>query len=59
MNRVFRIKFGAVRRYSSALSPTSKTEYVQYVTQWTDHFKTCDEDFELERGLNHVFAADW
>jgi cytochrome c oxidase subunit 5a len=23
------------------------------------HFKSVEDDFELERGLNHIFAADW
>lgn len=37
----------------------SKSEYAAYVDQWMTHFTTCDDDFELERGLNHIFAADW
>ncbi|KAH6570696.1 hypothetical protein BASA62_004206 [Batrachochytrium salamandrivorans] len=27
--------------------------------QWMKHFTNLEDDFELERGLNHIFAADW
>ncbi|KAI8904294.1 cytochrome c oxidase, subunit VA/VI [Gorgonomyces haynaldii] len=49
----------ATRFYSSELDPANKSEYDQYVDHWKHHFATVDEDFELERGLNHIFAADW
>jgi len=47
------------RFYSSELDPANKKDYDQYVQKWNTHFSTCEDDFELERGLNHIFAADW
>ncbi|KAJ3214786.1 Cytochrome c oxidase subunit 6 [Clydaea vesicula] len=47
------------RHYSSELDPSEKKDYAAYVSQWKEHFKTIDDDWELERGLNHIFAADW
>ena len=49
------------RSYSSAhpLDPANKSDYDAYVDQWMKHFATVEDDFELERGLNHIFAADW
>ncbi|KAI8916636.1 cytochrome c oxidase, subunit VA/VI, partial [Powellomyces hirtus] len=41
------------------LDPTSKNDYDKYVTYWCKHFQTVEDDFELERGLNHIFATDW
>lgn len=41
------------------MSPSNKKDYDSFVSQWHSHFKSVDEDFELERGLNHIFAADW
>ncbi|KAJ1560315.1 Cytochrome c oxidase subunit 6 [Cladochytrium tenue] len=49
-----------VRAYSShELDPANKNDYDAYVAQWVNHFSTVEDDFELERGLNHIFAADW
>lgn len=48
----------AIRSYSD-LNPANKKDYDSFVNQWHTHFKVCDDDFELERGLNHIFAADW
>ncbi|KAJ3315623.1 Cytochrome c oxidase subunit 6 [Boothiomyces sp. JEL0838] len=47
------------RRHYSDLDPADKKDYQAYVDQWQAHFKNVDDDFELERGLNHIFAADW
>lgn len=47
------------RLYSSHLDPATKGDYQAFVDHWTHHFSAVDEDFELERGLNHIFAADW
>ncbi|KAJ3326184.1 Cytochrome c oxidase subunit 6 [Boothiomyces sp. JEL0866] len=47
------------RRHYSDLDPADKKDYQAFVDQWQTHFKTVDDDFELERGLNHIFAADW
>ncbi|KAH6585074.1 hypothetical protein BASA50_000379 [Batrachochytrium salamandrivorans] len=48
------------RQYSShELDPANKSEYDAYVQQWMKHFTNLEDDFELERGLNHIFAADW
>ncbi|KAJ3211170.1 Cytochrome c oxidase subunit 6 [Entophlyctis luteolus] len=41
------------------LVPSNSKDYDAYVTEWTTHFQNCQDDFELERGLNHVFAQDW
>ncbi|KAJ3305736.1 Cytochrome c oxidase subunit 6 [Kappamyces sp. JEL0829] len=46
------------RAYSD-LNPANKKDYDSFVDQWLNHFKTVEDDFELERGLTHVFAADW
>ncbi|KAJ3123214.1 Kinesin-like protein kif19 [Nowakowskiella sp. JEL0407] len=46
------------RFYSAELDPANSSDYNKFVDQWVAHFKTAD-DFELERGLNHIFAADW
>ncbi|KAJ3119628.1 Cytochrome c oxidase subunit 6 [Nowakowskiella sp. JEL0407] len=46
------------RFYSAELDPANTSDYNKFVDQWVAHFKTAD-DFELERGLNHIFAADW
>jgi cytochrome c oxidase subunit 5a len=46
-------------RFYSDLDPANKKDYDVFVNQWLSHFKTVDDDFELERGLNHIFAADW
>ncbi|KAL2914418.1 Cytochrome c oxidase subunit 6 [Polyrhizophydium stewartii] len=52
--------FVARRSYSShELDPANKGDYEAYVNQWLKHFSTVEDDFELERGLNHIFAADW
>lgn len=48
----------AIRNYSD-LNPANKKDYDSFVEQWHSHFKSVDDDFELERGLNHIFAADW
>ena len=48
-----------MRYYSSELNPSNKKDYDAYVQKWHKHFVTCEDDFELERGLNHIFAADW
>lgn len=48
----------ATRSYSD-LDPANKNDYDAFVEQWHTHFKTVEDDFELERGLNHIFAADW
>ncbi|KAI8900893.1 cytochrome c oxidase, subunit VA/VI, partial [Globomyces pollinis-pini] len=50
--------FIPVRNYSE-LDPANSKDYDAFVEQWHSHFKKCDDDFELERGLNNVFAADW
>jgi cytochrome c oxidase subunit 5a len=48
-------------RFYSAheLDPANKKDYDAYVAQWLDHFVKVEDDFELERGLNHIFAVDW
>ncbi len=46
-------------RHYSELNPANKKDYDTFVEQWLNHFKTVEDDFELERGLNHIFAADW
>ncbi|TPX38077.1 hypothetical protein SmJEL517_g00314 [Synchytrium microbalum] len=47
-----------IRSYSAELAP--ETDYNGYVTKWRTHFSSADlDDFELERGLNLIFAADW
>ena len=48
----------SLRNYSE-ISPANKKDYQAFVDQWHSHFKNVDDDFELERGLNHIFAADW
>ncbi|RKO98002.1 hypothetical protein CXG81DRAFT_10333 [Caulochytrium protostelioides] len=47
------------RAYSHGLDPSEPADYDAYVAQWRSHFQKCDENFELERGLNHIFAEDW
>ena len=52
--------FLATRLYSAhELDPANAKDYAGYVEQWSNHFKTAEDDFELERGLNLIFAADW
>lgn len=46
-------------RFYSELNPANKNDYQQFVNQYVTHFKECDDEYELERGLNHVFSADW
>ncbi|KAI8593303.1 cytochrome c oxidase, subunit VA/VI [Geranomyces variabilis] len=41
------------------LDPNEKNDYEKYVGFWRKHFQTLEDDFELERGLNHIFATDW
>ncbi|TPX67679.1 hypothetical protein SpCBS45565_g03535 [Spizellomyces sp. 'palustris'] len=41
------------------LDPSEKSDYDKYVTYWRRHFQSVEDDFELERGLNHIFATDW
>ncbi|KAJ3146527.1 Cytochrome c oxidase subunit 6 [Geranomyces variabilis] len=41
------------------LDPNAKNDYDKYVSYWRKHFQTVEDDFELERGLNHIFATDW
>ncbi|KAJ3114929.1 Cytochrome c oxidase subunit 6 [Physocladia obscura] len=48
-----------IRKYSHELNPANTKDYDAYVAEWTSHFKNVEDDFELERGLNHVFAQDW
>ncbi|KAJ3098471.1 Cytochrome c oxidase subunit 6 [Phlyctochytrium planicorne] len=48
------------RTYSShELDPSNKKDYDAYVSHWRSHFQSVDDDFELERGLNQIFAQDW
>ncbi|ORY41373.1 cytochrome c oxidase subunit E [Rhizoclosmatium globosum] len=47
------------RAYSHGLDPASSKDYDAYVSEWTAHFQSCQDDFELERGLNQIFAQDW
>ena len=49
----------AARSFSTDLDPADKKDYDAYVSQWLSHFQSCSDDFELERGLNHIFGADW
>jgi cytochrome c oxidase subunit 5a len=46
-------------RFYSDLDPANKNDYQAFVDQWFNHFKTVEDDFELERGLNYIFNADW
>ena len=48
-----------IRSYSSDIEPMKKKDYSAYVNQWKTHFIDCQDNFELERGLNIIFAADW
>ncbi|KAI8918579.1 cytochrome c oxidase, subunit VA/VI [Powellomyces hirtus] len=50
-----------VANYPTAhdLDPTNKSDYEKYVTYWRQHFQAVEDDFELERGLNHIFSTDW
>jgi cytochrome c oxidase subunit 5a len=49
-----------VRSYSTHdLDPAEKKDYTGYVDQWKQHFRTVEDNYELERGLNIVFTADW
>ncbi|KAI9101932.1 cytochrome c oxidase, subunit VA/VI [Phlyctochytrium arcticum] len=50
-----------VANYPTAhdLDPSNKSDYEKYVTHWRSHFQSVEDDFELERGLNHIFATDW
>ncbi|KAJ3182196.1 Cytochrome c oxidase subunit 6 [Gaertneriomyces sp. JEL0708] len=41
------------------LDPADKSSYEKYVSYWRRHFQEVEDDFELERGLNHIFATDW
>lgn len=41
------------------LDPSDKSAYEKYVSFWRRHFQTAEDDFELERGLNHIFSTDW
>ncbi|KAJ3010661.1 Cytochrome c oxidase subunit 6 [Thoreauomyces humboldtii] len=41
------------------LDPSNKSDYEKYVTYWRKHFQAVEDDFELERGLNHIFSTDW
>ena len=57
---VVNLKFQPIlQRNYSALDPADKKDYSAFVDQWHTHFKNVEDDFELERGLNHIFAADW
>ncbi|KAJ1536266.1 Cytochrome c oxidase subunit 6 [Nowakowskiella sp. JEL0078] len=47
------------RFYSEELDPANSSDYNKFVDQWVSHFKNLEDDFELERGLHHVFSADW
>jgi cytochrome c oxidase subunit 5a len=47
------------RFYSAELDPAKSKDYDAYVSQWLTHFTTVEDDFELERGLNHIFSVDW
>ncbi len=47
------------RPYSKELDPANKNDYDAFVDQWRSHFRSVEDNFELERGLNHIFAADW
>jgi cytochrome c oxidase subunit 5a len=47
-----------IRLYSD-LDPANKNDYDAFVNQWHSHFKNVEDEFELERGLNHIFNADW
>lgn len=49
----------AKRTYATDLDPANSKDYNAYVQLWQSHFSTCEDDFELERGLNHIFSADW
>ncbi len=49
----------SARNYATDLDPANKSDYASYVAMWQTHFQTCEDNFELERGLNHIFAADW
>ncbi|KAJ3115697.1 Cytochrome c oxidase subunit 6 [Phlyctochytrium bullatum] len=54
------LSVSATRSYAShELDPTKKKDYDGYVAHWRSHFQTVDDDFELERGLNQIFAQDW
>jgi cytochrome c oxidase subunit 5a len=55
---LFQSRVALVRNYSD-INPANKKDYDAFVHQWHTHFKNVDDDFELERGLNHIFAADW
>ncbi|KAJ3410362.1 Cytochrome c oxidase subunit 6 [Chytridiales sp. JEL 0842] len=54
-----RVAYTPIRSYSTELDPAKSKDYDAYVTQWLQHFSTVEDDFELERGLNHIFAVDW
>ena len=41
------------------MDPANKNDYDAFVQQWLSHFQNVEDDFELERGLNHIFNADW
>lgn len=58
-HRLFARSSVRTRFYSSDLDPSNKKDYSAYVSQWKTHFSSLDDSFELERGLNHIFAADW
>jgi cytochrome c oxidase subunit 5a len=48
-----------ISRSYSDLDPANKNDYNAFVEQWHTHFKNVEDDFELERGLNYIFNADW
>ncbi|KAI8802837.1 cytochrome c oxidase subunit VA-domain-containing protein [Cladochytrium replicatum] len=53
-------QLSARRTYAShELDPADSKDYAKYVDKWVSHFRTVEDDFELERGLNHIFSADW
>lgn len=53
------ISVPVARSFSTELDPANKKDYDAFVQKWHTHFAKVDDDFELERGLNHIFAADW
>ncbi|KAI9328720.1 cytochrome c oxidase, subunit VA/VI [Obelidium mucronatum] len=53
------VRLVPARAYSHGLNPAVTKEYDAYVAEWTAHFQNVQDDFELERGLNQIFAQDW
>lgn len=45
--------------YSSHAEDGPEKNYDSFVKKWSDFFRNVNEDFELERGLYHVFGYDW